>query len=35
MIAARRWRETSAKKNPAKDFPYQDTLQVIKWLSES
>jgi CRISPR-associated protein Cmr6 len=28
-----RWREQSQKKNPAKDQPYQDTLQVQRWLS--
>lgn len=28
-----RWREKSEKKNPDKDQPYQDTLQVKKWLT--
>jgi CRISPR-associated protein Cmr6 len=28
-----RWRERSEKKNPDKDQPYQDTLQVKKWLN--
>ena len=32
MQQASLWRETSTKKNPDKDYPYQDTLMVIKWL---
>lgn len=28
-----RWREKSEKKNPDKDQPYQDSLQVKKWLT--
>lgn len=34
MQAAKRWREQSTKKNPAKDTVYQDTLLVKSWLDE-
>lgn len=27
-----RWREKTEKKNPEKDHPHQETLQVLKWL---
>lgn len=32
MKADKVWREKSEKKNPEKDHPHQDTLQVMKWL---
>lgn len=33
MQAQGRWRETTQKKNPDKDQPYQDTLLVKKWIT--
>ncbi len=32
MTRAKKWKETSRKKQPAKDRDYQDTLTVIRWL---
>ncbi len=33
MRREKRWKESSQKKKPSKDRPYQDTLQVQKWLA--
>ena len=33
MESEKRWRETSQKKNPAKDFDHQKTLRVRAWLA--
>ena len=30
----RRWKETSRKKNPARDMDHQRTLRVMSWLNE-
>lgn len=32
MRSSKQWRETSGRKNPAKDKAYQRTLQVRRWL---
>ena len=32
MTTAKKWKETSRKKQPAKDRDYQDTLTVMRWL---
>lgn len=33
MVAAKKWKEASEKKNPAKDNDHQDTLAVRQWLT--
>jgi len=32
MVASKKWKEKSEKKNPEKDGDYQDTLKVQAWL---
>ena len=34
MRSSKQWRETSGKKNPAKDKAHQRTLQVKRWLED-
>jgi CRISPR-associated protein Cmr6 len=34
MQEAKKWKEKSEKKNPAKDNDYQDTLSVMAWIKE-
>ena len=33
MEFAKKWKEKSEKKNPAKDRDYQDTLKVRQWIA--
>ncbi|MDP1699153.1 MAG: hypothetical protein Q8L45_15420 [Xanthomonadaceae bacterium] len=33
MRAAKKWKEKSEKKNPSKDYDYQDTFKLKAWLS--
>lgn len=35
METEKKWKEKSEKKNPAKDYDYQDTLKVQQWIAGS